>query len=73
MPDYNRRQRAGTCNTCDGELRFYPKPLADEAAMTAEEETAGAWAHLNPSDWMTNPHQPDPRESDADEDHDRTN
>lgn len=74
MPDFNRRQRSAPCGTCDGELRFYPEPLAGEAAMVAEEETQGAWAHLNPADWIRNPHPPNPQEdTDTDEDHDRTN
>lgn len=63
MPDFNRRQRAGTCKTCDGDLRFYPRPLADEAAMIAETEVEGDWVHLNKDDWATNPHPPDPQES----------
>ena len=63
MPDFNRRQRSATCGTCKGALRFYPKPLADEAAMVAETDTAGEWSHLNPADWVTNPHQPDPQEN----------
>lgn len=35
----------------------------DEAAMVAETDTAGEWSHLNPADWITNPHQPDPQEN----------
>ena len=65
MPEYNRRQRSGHCDTCGGELRFYPAPLADEAAMIAEEETDGSWAHLNPKDWLGNPHPPVPRDVSA--------
>jgi hypothetical protein len=74
VPDFNRRQRSATCKTCGGEVRFYPAPLHDDAAMVAEEETAGAWAHLDPRDWITNAHHPDPQEeNNADEDHHRTN
>ncbi|GJJ24178.1 hypothetical protein [Mycolicibacterium mageritense] len=71
MPDYNRRQRSGTCRVCNGEGRFYPKPLAEDD-MVAEVETAGEWAHLNPADWINNPHPFDPQENTTDEDHDRT-
>jgi hypothetical protein len=63
VPDFNRRQRSAPCGTCNGELRFYPKPLADKAAMVAEAETAGEWSHLNPADWLANPHLPDPQEN----------
>ncbi|KLI05778.1 hypothetical protein ABW05_24325 [Mycolicibacterium senegalense] len=62
LPDFNRRQRSATCRTCEGKLRFYPKPL-DEAAMIAEDETEGAWAHLNVNDWINDPHPPDPQEN----------
>lgn len=62
MPEFNRRQRSAPCKVCGGELRFYPEPLTDEAAMIAEGETAGAWSHLNPADWITNPHAPEPDE-----------
>lgn len=62
MPDFNRRQRSGTCRTCNGELRFYPKPIP-EADMADEEQTEGDWTHLNPTDWINNPHPPDPQEN----------
>lgn len=62
MPDFNRRQRSGTCRACGGEGRFYPEPLADDAALAAETETVGQWAHVNPRDWLTNPHDFDPDE-----------
>lgn len=63
MPEFNRRQRSADCDTCGGELRFYPTPLADEAAMIAEQETAGEWAHLNAEDWLGDPHPPVPVET----------
>ncbi|WP_319455143.1 MULTISPECIES: hypothetical protein [unclassified Mycobacterium] len=40
--------------------------------MVAETETEGDWSHLNPADWIDNPHRPDPQENAAYEDHDRT-
>ena len=33
--------------------------------MIAEDETEGAWAHLNVNDWINNPHPPDPQENPA--------
>lgn len=59
MPAIRRFQRSGECVTCGGEARFYPAPV-DEAQAVAETpddvETSGEWVHLNPADWVKNPH-----------------
>ena len=31
--------------------------------MADEEQTEGDWTHLNPADWINNPHPPDPQEN----------
>ena len=43
--------RNGTCATCDGKVRHYPDPAG---------VGPGAWAHLDPGDWIDTPHDPDP-------------
>lgn len=55
-----RGQRSGKCRTCDGALRYYPRPGVDED--TADAETVGQWAHMSVLDWRDNPHEPDPIE-----------
>ena len=37
--------------------------LNPEADMADEEQTEGDWTHLNPADWINNPHPPDPQEN----------
>lgn len=56
-------QKRGTCKTCTGAIHFYPQldevgePLLDDGGRVV-----GAWAHLDPDDWVTNPHSIDPEE-----------
>ncbi|ORA24878.1 hypothetical protein [Mycobacterium aquaticum] len=58
MPN-DKRQRSAICGTCKGELRYYPQPAVDGV----ETDTESNWAHLDPHDWLTNPHPPTPQES----------
>ena len=65
VPENNpRRQRAGRCKVCQGAARFYPKPL-DQAAVAADADAVSEWVHLNPADWLANPHPVDPDETAA--------
>ncbi|QEA10804.1 hypothetical protein [Mycobacterium phage Weirdo19] len=68
MPETSGRQRSGTCKVCEGPVRSYPVPVDDEGATVADNDT-DRWAHLNPADWMDNPHAPDPQENSTDADH----
>lgn len=51
-------QRSDTCAVCGGPIRYYPRPGVD--ADTADADIVGNWAHLNPDDWIGDPHTPDP-------------
>ncbi|MCV7230646.1 hypothetical protein [Mycolicibacterium komossense] len=61
-----RPERNGTCEICDGKVRYYP-PV--EQIVTADPNAvdsfppnvpAGKWAHLDRADWIDNPHEPAP-------------
>jgi hypothetical protein len=57
--EFRRYQRSGVCTTCDGTARFYPAPVSDVQALAEspdDVETTGEWVHLNPADWIDNPH-----------------
>lgn len=46
-----RPERNADCTVCGGRIRHYPDPAG---------AGAGAWAHLNRDDWLTDPHDPQP-------------
>lgn len=51
-----RFQKSGTCSTCDGDVRFYPAAVTEEQAIAEGTEPSGTWTHLDPADWVGNPH-----------------
>lgn len=52
-----RPERNGVCKTCGGRIRHYPAP-----ALVAD-DSPGRWAHMDPADWKSNPHEADPTEA----------
>lgn len=59
MPAIRRFQQSGECVTCGGQARFYPAPVDEDQALAEtpdDVETTGTWTHLNPADWIGNPH-----------------
>ncbi len=60
MTAIKRFQKTGTCVTCDGAIHFYPAPVTDEQAIAEGDNPSGQWTHLDPSDWIDNPHEAEP-------------
>lgn len=46
-----RPTRNGTCRKCHGRIRHYPAP---------GDGGSGAWAHMDRTDWLDDPHDADP-------------
>lgn len=44
--------RNGVCAICEGRIIRYPHPQPDHADV---------WAHQSQDDWISNPHDPQPR------------
>ena len=55
-------QKRGTCKTCKGAIHFYPV-LHEAEPIVIGEKVLGEWAHIDPADWVDNPHAVDPEES----------
>ena len=56
-----RGEKRGTCKTCKGAIHFYPA-RHDAEPVVVGDAAVGAWAHLDPADWVDNPHQAEPAE-----------
>ena len=55
-----RAEKRDTCQTCRGPIHFYPARVDGAEPVVVGETVIGAWAHLNPADWVDNPHPAEP-------------
>lgn len=49
----DRIERNGICEVCAGRIRYYPP---DGIVVEGAAPAGGYWSHLDPADWLNNPH-----------------
>lgn len=55
-----RGEKRGTCKTCEGPIHFYPARDEGAEPVVVGDTVVGAWAHLEPGDWLDKPHPAEP-------------